>query len=272
MYNLVFKHVEYLPLESEYETIKENISNLISTDLYAYFVGRKDDVLVIKIYISSTDEYNTIRKENAKERIITSIIDYLVSLSNAKCIDFQQPPLELIIELYQPMLKKMADKLHQQWRQFEYEDLVSMANLVVVKLHNQGYYLNKSIIWTALNNDILVECRKLKSQPVLVSFEDVIKSTFKIDSEELAYGDMIKDESIEEEKERDDERQLEKYVFEQVKDIIIDKIGERRWDRLWRDYSKGHAAIGTRQEMKRLKSLFKTLGLTRQDFINYYRR
>ena len=83
---------------------------------------------------------------------------------------------------------------------------------------------------------------------------------------------MIEDESYIEEKEREDEQQLERYIFQQVKDIIVDKIGERQWDRLWRDYSKGHVSLDSRASMRRLKAYFNELGLTRQDFINGYRR
>ncbi len=272
MRNEICEFKTFIPLDSDYTIIETEITNVVFSDLYSYFVGRKNDMIVIKTRTSTIIEYNTIPKEEAKERIITSIVDYLVTLSDIKCIAFGQPPLELMIKLYQPMLRKMADKIHHQWKQFDYDDLVSMANFAMVKLYKQGYYVNKSVVWTSLNNDVLMECRNFRYQPTIVSFEDVTKSNIKVDDEKLTYGDMIKDESIEEEKENEDGQQLEKYIFEQVKDIIIDKIGVRRWDRLWRDYSKGHTTNVTQQEMKKLKSLFKELGLTREDFINYYRR
>ena len=272
MYNEIFEHKVYVALDTDYDMLAENVNEAVHCDLYSYFVGRKDDLIVIKTVTSAEEEWNTIKRDKAREDIMTSVINYFVTLSNSKCICFGRPPLELTIRLYQPMLQKMAAKLNNQWKHFEYEDLVAIGNYVIVKLYNEGYYVNKSLVWTSLNNEVLMECRKFKHQPNNVSFEDMTKSKIKIDDEKLTYGDMIKDESYEEEKEREDGQQLEKYIFEQVKNIIIDKIGIRRWDRLWRDYSKSHADVATRQEMKKLKSFFEELGLTRQDFINYYRR
>lgn len=274
MQNEVFERKSYLSLDDEltYEQVSKAVTDIIWCDLYSYFVGRKDDTIVIKTVVSMIPELNTIPYVGTTDYIVEKIIDYIASLSNAKCICFGQPPIDIIVPLYQPMIQKMATRLQTQWKQFEFDDLVAIGNKVMVELYNKGYYLNKSLIWTSFNNDILVQCRKFKYQPITVSIYDKVKSDVKVDSEELTYGDMIEDESYIEEREQEDEQQLEKYVFEQVKEIIIDKIGQRQWDKLWRDYGKGHASVASRAAMRRLKAYFDELGLTRQDFINGYRR
>ena len=272
MYNEVSVSTSFLSLESNYNKIRTTVLNCIYSDVYSYFVGRKDDVITVKIYTAVRTEFNTINRNEAEENMISSIIDYIVSLSNHRCITFKQPPLELIIELYQPMFKKMVDTVSIQWKHLDKDELMSIMYYIVSKLYRNGYYLNRKLIWTSFTNEVLMECRRFKGVIPTISFEDMIKSNIKVDDEEVTYGDLIEDESYKIEKEKEDRQQLEKFIFEQVKDVIIEKIGVRRWDRLWRDYGKGHTINTTQQEMKKLKALFKELGLTRQDFINAYRR
>lgn len=270
----VFERKEFLPLDAvySYAYIKEFMSDMVSDDVYSYFVGRKENRIVIKVVTSAVPEFNTINRNDAIENISISIVDYIVSLSENKCICFGQPPLELMVELYQPMIAKMATRLNLQWKQFEYEDLVSMGNLVMVQLYNKGYYLNKYLIKTALNNEVLMQCRNFKDQPLIVSIYDKVNGEAKSDSEDINYSDVIEDESYKEKEEQEDLQELEKYVFEQVKDIIIEKIGQRQWDQLRRDYGKGHTTGQSQAAMRRIKAYFEELGLTRQDFINGYRR
>lgn len=274
MYNEVFGLKTEIPLDITVSVLENTVKQLLNSfdTLYSYFVGRKDDAIILKISCSSVPSYNTIEKTEAQDDIITSIIDYLVTLSDVKCITFKQPPIELIIPLYQPMIKRMVDKIHTQWRMFDYEDLVSMGNLVLVKLYKKGYYLNKRLIWVSLNNEVLLECRKMRYHNVTTSLDETIKIDAKMDSEELTYGDTIEDESYREEEEKNDEEALNKFIFEQVRSIIIDRVGVRQWDRLWRDYGKSHTTNTTQQCMRRIRDYFKEMGLTRQDFINYYRR
>ena len=274
MQNEVFERKAYLPLDRDYTytEIEDIVYDIIWCDLYSYFVGRKDNVIIVKVVVSATPEFNTLVYPEAAEKITEAIVDYMMTLSDVKCICFGQPPIELIAELYQPMVHKMATRISLQWKQFEYDDLVSIGNKVMVELYRKGYYLNKSLIWTAFNNDVLIQCRKFKDKPITVSIYDKTNSDIKLDSDELTYGDILEDTSYIDEKEREDEQQLERYIFKQVKDIIIDKIGKRQYDELWRDYSKCHTTGKSQAAMRRLKSYFNELGLTRQDFINGYRR
>jgi hypothetical protein len=153
MRNEVYSFKTEIPLDITYDLLSKTIENLLQSveKIYAYFVGRKNDLITIRIHCSTVDEYNTFDKCDVIETILSSIIDYLVALTKVKCICFGQPPLDLLVELYQPMLVKMAHKIHNQWNMFEIDDIVSMANLTVVKLYRQGYYIHKQLIWTALN-------------------------------------------------------------------------------------------------------------------------
>jgi hypothetical protein len=208
MRNELVEFKDELPLDVSVEQICECLYTLTNygKELYSYFVGRKNDIINIKVVYSLSGN-NTIDRDNAIDDICVKISDYILTMSNAKCITFGQPPLEMVVELYQPMLKKMVDKLSIQWKQFEYDDLFSIGNYILVKLYRQGYYINKYLVWTSLNNEILVQYRKIKYKPIIVSLDDVIKLDAKIDSEELTYGDIIKDESYEEEEEKQDEKE-----------------------------------------------------------------
>lgn len=270
----VFERKTFLSLDDDYSylDIKEIMSDMITDDIYSYFVGRKENTIIIKVVTSAISEFNTINRNEAIENISNSIVDYIMSLSQNKCVCFGQPPLDLIVELYQPMIAKMATRLNLQWKQFEYEDLVAMGNLVMVQLYKKGYYLNKYLIKTALNNEVLMQCRDFKDRPLIVSIYDKVNNDFKMDADELNYGDVVEDESYKEKEEQEDLQDLEKYIFEQVKDIIIEKIGQRQWDQLWRDYGKGHTTGQSQAAMRRIKAYFEELGLTRQNFINGYRR
>lgn len=275
MQNDVFERKSYIPLDDDLtvDDIADIIKESFYCDLYSYFVGRKDNLIVIKTVVSSTPSFNTIDHDTAFENVLEKIVDYITRLSDDKCICFDQPPIELMIELYQPMIRKMSKRIQSNWRHYEYDDLVAIGNFCMVKLHQKGYYINKWLLWTAFNNEILCECRDLKHKPIIVSLYDKTKSDIKLDSNDITYADMIEDEDYKIEKEQEDEQQLEKYIFEQVKSIIIERIGPRQWDQLYRDYSKCHTdGTNSRSTMKRMRDYLKSLGLTRQDFINMYRR
>ena len=149
MQNEVFERKAYLSLDQDYTyaEIEHVVYDIIWCDLYSYFVGRKDNTIVIKAVVSTTPEFNTLTYPEPAEHIIEAIIDYMMVLSDVKCICFGQPPIELIAELYQPMIHKMATRISVQWKQFEYDDLVGIGNKVMVELYRKGYYLNKSLIY-----------------------------------------------------------------------------------------------------------------------------
>ena len=272
MRNELFEIKTYISLDIEPDVLWKELSSIITQNLYSYFVGRKKEDIFVKVVTSKILTYNTIPYNEAIETIFDAISDYILTLSNVNCICFKQPPLEMMIKLYQPMIQRMARRINESWRNFEYDDLVGMANYVIVKLYKKGYYLHKSLIWTSLNNEVLMQNRIYKSEPIVESLYDNTKRNVKSDSEELTYADLMRDESYIEEEEKQDEQQLEMYIFEQVKEIIIEKIGVRQWDQLWRDYGRGHTTNSTQATMRRMRTYFKELGLTKQDFINMYRR
>ena len=89
-------------------------------------------------------------------------------------------------------------------------------------------------------------------------------------SEKLLVADVIEDTSLQEERERERVREAELAIFDEVKDIVIDLIGQRQWNELVRDYTNGHTTNWSRKKMQDIKHHFERLGLTRKDFNNKY--
>lgn len=238
-------------------------------NVYSYFVALKNDDVLVKVHVSAESTYNTIPWEQQKDLITANVTDYLASDQRGKCIAFGQPPLELLCKLYQPLILSLAARFHKQWSMVDVDDIVGMGNYLLCKLYNNGYYINRYLLGTALNNEVLKEVKTKRIQQNCVSFEDMF---YREESRQLAYGERLVDSSDEERVERDLCHDIEQYTFNQVRDYCIERIGQERWDELWHEYSQ-HCTTGkTRSTMAHLKKEFAEKHLTRQKYIMDYWR
>lgn len=236
--------------------------------LYSYIVIGKIESIAIKYIVSEITEYNTINWLEASMTILDTI-SHKKNENSVLC--FKQAPIELYIVLYEPMIEKMAKQASAQWPRLEYEDLCQICKLCCVELYQKGYYLHKSLLWTTFKNKILEEVRPLKKRNSTVSLYDRSYDDGKDSSNKnLTIADTLVDmDSIYEEQDAAN-RDAELLIFEEVKDIIIDLIGPRQFDTLFRDYKNKHTTTTSRKILTKIKSYFASLGLTREDFNNKY--
>ena len=109
--------------------------------------------------------------------------------------------------------------------------------------------------------------RKDKYKPEITSISKVVSNND--DNTPITLGDMLPDIKLQEEKERQDEEEFIQIVFSQVKEIIVELIGERQFEQLMRDYANKHTTSWSRKKMQQIKETFKTLGISWKSFDKY---
>ena len=139
--------------------------------VYSYIVYNiyKADALYcwrVKYMVSDTNRFNTILIEDAITDII-NIVENNRNEARSKVAGYKQPPIELIFELYDPLISKLAYKQSNKWRVLDYEDAYQMCALVILTLYRKGYYLHKRLIEKSYNNYVLLQLRKEKDTPVV---------------------------------------------------------------------------------------------------------
>ena len=273
--NVLFKVSKLISCNLEMDEIEQLLTELLSTTetIYSYIVYIKyeNDLLLgwlLEYMLSQTDENNTLKSSDVVSEILEIISKHRRS-DKTKVIGYRQPNLDLIIKLLDPLVKKLASYENRKWRQFEYDDLCQMCRLVITELYNKGYYIHKSVVQKSFENYVLMQLRPERNKPAIVSIDDILCTGKGDDMEKVRLVDTIADDYEEQEKESFDNEVTMK-IFEEVKDIIIDLVGERRFDQLFRDYSNRHTTTQTRKMMNKIKDYFITIGITMEDFINKY--
>lgn len=240
--------------------------------IYSYIIYAKhnnEEVSCWKIdyHISQVPKYNTLICNN----IIPEITDklYKSKSDTHTIVGYAQPPIELMLELYDPLVCKCAKEQCNRWKDLEYDDAVSMCRMVMLILANKGYYIHKQLLRKSFNMYVLKYLRKNINSPELVSLEKVMYCGGDED-DTLTLADMIADTSIEEKEQDKDNEIAVKAIFEEVKAIIIELVGERQFEQLLRDYGHKHTTTWSRSKMLQIKKRFKELGLNARSFNKYY--
>lgn len=238
--------------------------------IYSYIVyftqNQHNDSYTVKYMISQSEENNTIDTIEATTEILTII--GRDKQEKKRIIGYRQATLDKLLELMQPLVHKLARVQLQRWQRYEYEDLCQMCNLAIVELYRKGYYVHKSLVEKTFNNMILMELRHEREAPAIVPLEQAFNGSE--DMEKLTIADIVVDPDDELRKEEQEIADKREWTFNEVKKIIVDMIGERRFDQLFRDYGNGHTTYITQKEMYRLRERFAKLGLTKKEFDNRY--
>lgn len=224
------------------------------------------DSYTVKYMVSQSDCNNTIDTVDATAEILSII--RRDKQEQKRIIGYRQANLDKLIELMQPLVHRLARAQHQRWQHLEYEDLCQTCNLAIVELYNKGYYIHKSLVEKTFNNMILMELRHERDKPAVVPLEHCFQGSE--DLEKLTIADILVDPDDELRKEQEDNERAREWTFQEVKEIIVDLIGPRQFDQLFRDYGNKHTTAQTRKMMQKVKAHFAKLGLTRKEFDNKY--
>lgn len=271
--NITSKLVQRISANCTDEEIKNQLHIILDEveTIYSYLVYAryKEEKLVywqIEYLISQTSEYNTLHKDS-----IINEIFIILKKSNEKTIStvigYKQPAISLQLKLFDPLINKLALEQTQRWSQIEYEDACQICRLTMVNLYRKGYYLHPRLIRRCYNNDILCFIRKDKNKPEILSIDKVIYHEG--DNTPLTIADTIPDNQAKERAEQKDAEQFVHIVFEQVKEIIIDLIGERQFDQLMRDYGNKHTTSWSCKKMRELRRKFDEMGISWNSFYKY---
>lgn len=273
--NVLIKLVQTIPAVKNEELIRvTTLTMLENTDkIYSYIVFKKDDTFVIQCNISQTERYNTLTVDDVVNDIINIILNY-EEINNdilAKgVLGYKQPPLELMLEAYDPLVNKLAMQQSEHWKQYERCDLCQICRMVMINLYRKGYYLHKELIRKCFINELLLEMRNDKYKPTVMSLDDVFYKPITSGSEDLTFADIIKDTSEELVEQEKRISEAEMLIFNELKDIIVDLIGIRQWNEFYRDYVNKHTTAWSRKTLMKIKNHLATLGLTRGKFNDKY--
>ena len=253
-------------IKSQLHAVLDELETIYSYLIYAKYKEEKLVGWQIEYTVSQNDKYNTLQSS-----VIIDEIFAILKESNEKkvsnVIGYKQPCLDIQIQLFEPLINKLALKQCQRWHQLEFDDACQICKMTMLNLYRKGYYLHSTLVERCYNNDILMSIRKDKNKPEIVSIDTVVHQDG--DNSPLTIGDMIPDTSAEEEENRKDDEDLVKLVFSQVKEIIIELIGERQFEQLMRDYGNKHTTTWSRKKMQQLKDKFKKMGISWESFNKY---
>lgn len=237
--------------ENDYVEVNNWLNAVIDGNIYSYkiFAIMEDNIVTkwrTEICISQTDEYNTISKTDVMSGILDSILKYKTEKIKQKCIGFKQPPLELMLKLYEPLIHSLATTQHRRWK-IEFDDLCQMCRLSIISLYKKGYFLHKNLISTTFIRDVLQTMRVYAKEPEQIKFS-------KLDKENREYVNYLEDESA-----QNDFEEIINPCYESIEDkrrIVKEEVGERIYEQIIREYNTKTVSPMTRKRVNKLKHKF----------------
>lgn len=253
--NVLYKIKHTVESSVDEQLLTSVLNSIIPDKLYSYILRKQDNIWKCQFTICTSEEYNTIDKDNAFRRIITTM------LCTQKTMIYDQPSLDIMIEMYTPYVHKLAHEQYSHWTFLEYEDLVQMCYLSMTKLYSKGYYLNRHLLRTTYIRDVLLSIRKDKTEYDIISIDNKYGK-----DESLSISDTLEDTKFSNDRAQDEHIAEIMYIFAEVKDMIIDEIGERRFEQLFNEYKNKVTTTNGQQTMFRLKRNFAKNNITMNSF------
>jgi hypothetical protein len=191
--------------------------------------------------------------------MINSILELLTQdIAVNKVLKYEQPNLNIIFRVYNKFIMKIAKQQATMWH-LEYDDVYQICALSIVKLYNKNYFLNRYLVEKSCRNDILYSIRKNINKPIVESLDKFIKND---STEDIRYCDIVEDESARQEFDTSVNNDAIYKMFNEVKDAIIARFGERKFDKLYRDYTNNHTDSISLTMMQKVKIYLKQRNIT----------
>lgn len=174
-----------------------------------------------------------------------------------KEISFIQPPLELWLVTFKPLLLSMVDRVYSRYERLipDREEQLSILYLSVIKLYNQKYYLHKTVVYKTFVNDLNYECRKLKG----ISLESLDAPVGQDDDgKDLTLLDKLADPDAEFVdkvcKNTDDDYWHEKFLA--IKERMLQDMSELAFERILIQLMCKSVDRGTAYQLDKYRALF----------------
>lgn len=243
------------------------------TYIYSYIIYDKDNAYRVIALVSQTLPYNTLYVDNVIDNVIDFICnehDPTLQLSQ-NVIGYEQPPLEILLETYKPLIYKLSLQQYHMWPQVELEDLIQMCNLRICVLYQQGYYIHKNLLSRSFANAVLMFLRPEKYKPQTVSLDEISKG--KDEETAVNIAETIEDEHANEEMnevlDEVDGITFEDLVNQECKQIVLEFISPRTYDQWMIEYNTKTVSRQTASQVNALKSKLKMLGISRKNIADY---
>lgn len=260
-------------LDEKQDNVQDYILGSLNKDsenIYSYIVycNRKDNKpgYTVQLNISQTSAYNTLYSLNIAQCIAKAITNYEHTgfIASNGVITYGQPPIELMLELYEPLIQKMSKQTCDDWPGLlEFADVAQTCCETMLKLYRNGYYIHRRLVARSLYNAVLMQLRKNRNKPETVSFDDI---AYRSNEENLTYKDMIPDLRHILDEERSEELEVTLQVFNRVKKFVVKLIGERQFEQLLHAYDSYQTDEWSRKKMWWLRNELEARGLTLDDF------
>lgn len=254
---------------SMYNQIKTALNDYKT--IFSYIIYNINDIEVSEIYtwkvtclISSCDTYNTLSVDKTINDIIAAIMSDDLSTNIA---GYKQPGADILVEVYRPLIIYLAKHFEKNWSQLEYDDSYQLCMIALIELSKKNYYIHKNLLYKSCKNNILQFLKGNKDSPEIFNLDTPIDSP----GNNLVIQDTLQSESSTDSIERLEELEAIKDTFNELKEIIIHRIGQERWDKLFGIYGLGGKTNGySRQELLRLRRFLAKNNIDRKYFQKYW--
>jgi hypothetical protein len=234
----------------------EVYENIYSYLIYAEYENKVLTGWTIQYVVSQDEQYNTLKLTDIVAQIAADIIKNNKSLKESYIIGYKQPPLEILCELFDPLMQKLAYTQHIKWPKLEQEDLLQMCRLTMCVLYSKGYYINRRLLEQSFYNAILMQSRKDKNMPIIVSLSEPIQAGVS-GAEKTLIEDIVPDyNELYEEQDKEDDEEYQQ-ILEEERQVIIDMIGQRQYDQLIREYGNHCTTCRGQRQVARIKGKLK---------------
>lgn len=269
--NIVTNIAQYISIDSNVEVavkdMLKDVGNINSFIVYGKYDDDRLEGWQIHYNVSQNAKFNVIKVDDVLNKLSNELYK---SINGEKkyVICHMQPPVELLIKLFKPLIIKLAKEQNERWQYLEMEDLIQMCNLVICDLYYKGYYIHKQLIRRAYINYVLMHIRKDKNKPTVMSLHQEYNKSD--DDERVTLEDMIPDTSMVDGINDKYDCEVNKKVLEEVKEIVIDFIGRRQYDQLLREYGNKSTTNWSRKLMTTIKAHLFEMGINIKSFNKYY--
>lgn len=238
-----------------------NESFEFTDNVYSYVVYNNKGIITVNSHISQIEEFNTI----TVPIMITNIISSLHLLSKQGIICYGQPPLDILVEVLQPLLHKLAFEQHLRWSRFNYDDLLQLCSCKLCELYRKGYYIHKAILKRTFENSVYQLLRKEPRNVSFVSSDARIKTS----DDTLSIIEVIPDVQQEYEDYDKEENIVLSEILTDQKEVLIDMLGQRQYDQLLREFRTHTISNSTARQLQRIRTKLLKEGYCK-DYWNKY--
>lgn len=243
----------------------DGIDKIYSYIVYAKYKQGKLDHWTVEFMLSQHDEYNQLSISDIAHEI-AQLTELSVISETQKVLGYKQPGPEILLTVYEPLMNSLVKQEHNRWHNLEYEDLMQMCRLVLMRLYRNGYYIHKQLLRRAFANEVLMHIRKDRNKPTMLSMDSLIYSD---GDEDITLSETLPDTHalLDEQDMLDNE--ANKDIIKAKRKIIIDRIGQRQYDQLLREYGNGMTTSWSRKTVQDLKRYLERNNINNNTFSKY---